>query len=63
VTLAPGIHNATFGQEGAARRLRILGRLADPKDPAQLLIAPILIGPHRTPDFAFTDEFGAMLLG
>jgi 2-polyprenyl-6-methoxyphenol hydroxylase-like FAD-dependent oxidoreductase len=54
---------ATFGPEGSARRLRILSRLADPKDPTQLLFAPLMIGPHRTPDFAFTEEFRTMLLG
>jgi 2-polyprenyl-6-methoxyphenol hydroxylase-like FAD-dependent oxidoreductase len=52
----------TFGAEGAARRGRIYQRLQNPEDPAAMCIVPILLGPDRTPDWAYTDAFRSDLL-
>jgi 2-polyprenyl-6-methoxyphenol hydroxylase-like FAD-dependent oxidoreductase len=51
-----------FGWPGAERRLRLFARLQNPKDPAQMFVAPPLIGPHRSPEWAFTEEFRAQIL-
>ena len=52
----------TFGSEGAVRRLRILERLQNAEDPAAMCFAPIMIGPDRTPDWVYTDDFRAEVL-
>jgi hypothetical protein len=53
----------TFGPAWAARRSRSFGRLRDPKDAAQMLLAPLYLVPERAPDWAFTEEFRADVLG
>jgi 2-polyprenyl-6-methoxyphenol hydroxylase-like FAD-dependent oxidoreductase len=52
----------TFGPEGAARRRRVFERLQNAEDPAAMCFAPIMIGPDRTPDWVYTDDFRAEVL-
>jgi 2-polyprenyl-6-methoxyphenol hydroxylase-like FAD-dependent oxidoreductase len=54
---------ATFGPEGAARRGRFLGRLPDPDFRGRALPASLAIGPDRSPDWAYTEDFRTEVLG
>ncbi len=52
----------TFGPPGAARRARFLGRLPDPDFRGRALLASLAIGPDRSPDWAYTEEFRTEVL-
>jgi 2-polyprenyl-6-methoxyphenol hydroxylase-like FAD-dependent oxidoreductase len=53
---------ATFGPEGAARRGRFLSRLSDPDFRGRALLASLAIGPDRSPDWAYTEDFRTEVL-
>jgi 2-polyprenyl-6-methoxyphenol hydroxylase-like FAD-dependent oxidoreductase len=53
---------ASFGPEGAARRRRFLSRLPDPDFRGRALLASLAIGPDRSPDWAYTEEFRTVVL-
>lgn len=48
---------ASFGPEHAERRGRFLSRLADPDFRGRALLASLAVGPDRSPEWAYTDEF------
>lgn len=48
---------ATFGAEGAARRERFIDRLGNPGFRGGALSASLGLGPDRSPDWAYTEEF------
>jgi 2-polyprenyl-6-methoxyphenol hydroxylase-like FAD-dependent oxidoreductase len=47
----------SFGPEGTARRRRFLSRLPDPNSRGRALLACLGIGPDRSPDWAYTEDF------
>lgn len=53
---------ASFGPEGAARRRRFLSRLPDPDFRGRALPASLAIGPDRSPDWAYTEDFRTEVL-
>jgi len=53
---------ASFGAEGAGRRRRFLSRLPDPDFRGGALLASLAIGPDRSPDWAYTEEFRTVVL-
>ena len=53
---------ASFGPEGAARRRRFLDRLPDPDFRGRALFGSLAVGPDRSPDWAYTEEFRTELL-
>jgi flavin-dependent dehydrogenase len=52
----------TFGPEGAARRLRVYERPQNPEDPAAMCFVSLMIGPNRTPDWVYSDDFRSHVL-
>lgn len=54
---------ASFGPEGAVRRRRFLSRLSDPDFRGRALLASLAIGPDRSPDWAYTEDFRTEVLG
>jgi 2-polyprenyl-6-methoxyphenol hydroxylase-like FAD-dependent oxidoreductase len=54
--------HASFGPQGTARRARFLSRLPDPNFRGATLRACLALGPDRSPDWAYTEEFRAELL-
>ena len=54
---------ASFGPEGAARRRRFLSRLPDPDFRGRALPACLAVGPDRSPDWAYTEDFRTEVLG
>jgi 2-polyprenyl-6-methoxyphenol hydroxylase-like FAD-dependent oxidoreductase len=54
---------ATFGPAGAARRARFFRCLAEPDFRGVLMLAVLHGGPEQAPDWAYTEEFRAEVLG
>ena len=54
---------ATFGPADVARRRRFLSRLSDPDFRGSALTASLGLGPDRSPDWAYTEEFRTEVLG
>jgi|SRR5262245_4686749 len=52
----------SFGPEPAARRRRFLSRLPDPDFRGRTLLANLAVGPDRSPDWAYTEDFRKELL-
>jgi 2-polyprenyl-6-methoxyphenol hydroxylase-like FAD-dependent oxidoreductase len=48
---------ASFGPDGTARRRRFLRRLPDPAFRGRALHASLAVGPDRSPDWAYTEDF------
>ena len=48
---------ASFGPESAARRRRFLSRFPDPDFRGRALVASLAVGPDRSPDWAYTEDF------
>ena len=48
---------ASFAPQSAARRRRFLSRLPDPDIRGRALLASLAVGPDRSPDWAYTEEF------
>jgi len=48
---------STFGEHGRARRARFLERVRAGDTDAQMVLRPIIVGPHRLPAEVFSDEF------
>jgi len=53
---------ATFGPQSGARRGRFLSRLPDSNFRGRALVASLAIGPERSPDWAYTEDFRTELL-
>ena len=53
---------ATFGPVSAARRGRFLGRLSEPGFRGKALSASLAMGPEKSPDWAYTEEFRSEVL-
>lgn len=53
---------ASFGPEHAGRRRRFLGRLPDPDFRGRVLLASLAVGPDRSPEWAYTEDFRKGLL-
>ena len=47
----------TFLPQGAARRLRIYDRLQNAEDPAAMCFVSVMVGPNRSPNWVYTDDF------
>ena len=47
----------SFGPAPAARRRRFLSRLPDPDFRGRTLLASLAVGPDRSPDSAYTEDF------
>jgi 2-polyprenyl-6-methoxyphenol hydroxylase-like FAD-dependent oxidoreductase len=47
----------SFGLEHAARRRRFLGRLPDADFRGRALLASLSVGPERSPDWVYTEDF------
>ena len=52
----------TFGPESAAQRGRFLGRLSEPGFRGRALIASLAMGPEKSPDWAYTEDFRSEVL-
>ncbi len=48
---------ASFGPDGAARRRRFLSGLPDPNFRGRALLASLAVGPDRSPDWVYTEDF------
>ncbi len=53
---------ATFGPQSAARRGRFLGRLSEPGFRGRALSASLAMGPEKSPDWAYTEDFRTEVL-
>jgi 2-polyprenyl-6-methoxyphenol hydroxylase-like FAD-dependent oxidoreductase len=53
---------ASFGPQGAARRRRFLARLPEPDFRGRALLASLALGPARSPDWAYVEDFRTEVL-
>ena len=47
----------SFGPQSASRRQRFLGRLPDPDFRGRALLASLAVGPDRSPEWTYTEDF------
>jgi len=59
--LMAGLYGS-FGPERARRRQRFLSRLPDPAFRGRALVASLGVGPDRSPDWVYTEDFRAEVL-